>query len=486
MLKSVDLNYIKKTHWYRQGGAGRIFYYYVPFFSLMFLIGRKNVIIEQKKLLHHGFINKDEELKIAQKDLYSHLQDGVYLKKMIKKWRLRGKSLEKFSKSADFSRLDKLSDNNLVYLYKKFTQLDFNLWKLGIRIELFDPWAEQLIAQEIKKNNLSFPPQEIKILIAPNKITFIQREELSLLHIAGIKNLQKRQKQLLKHQKDFYWLNNDWAFCRKLPLSYFKKRLDRILKMRENGLKTKLGKISQYSRLIKRKKNLIVKKYRMSVKLQRVFDFFSYLTDWRDERKNFVLINNNYYYLFAEEFSRRTSVNLESIFYLAREEVLSTRLRFSKEFKKELKARTQKSIYYSTRSGKLLVLSSRHFDEFTKVLNRTFSRQFSELSGTTGSSGIARGKVKIINTSKDFFKFKTGDILVAPMTRPEYMPLIKKAAAIITDEGGVTCHAAIISRELNKPCVIGVQVATEVLKDGDSVEVDANKGIVKIIKTFKQ
>ena len=74
-----------------------------------------------------------------------------------------------------------------------------------------------------------------------------------------------------------------------------------------------------------------------------------------------------------------------------------------------------------------------------------------------------------------------GDIIIAPMTRPEYVPLMEKASGIITDEGGITCHAAIISRELNIPCIIGTQVATEILKDGDIVEINANEGIVRKI-----
>jgi pyruvate,water dikinase len=67
------------------------------------------------------------------------------------------------------------------------------------------------------------------------------------------------------------------------------------------------------------------------------------------------------------------------------------------------------------------------------------------------------------------------------MTRPEYMPAILKAAAIIADEGGITCHAAIVSRELGIPCIVGTKIATQALKDGDLVEVDADKGIVKIL-----
>lgn len=75
-----------------------------------------------------------------------------------------------------------------------------------------------------------------------------------------------------------------------------------------------------------------------------------------------------------------------------------------------------------------------------------------------------------------------GEILVTGMTRPEYVPLMKKAAAIVTDEGGITCHAAIVSRELKKPCIIGTKIATQVLNDGDLVEVDAERGVVRVLE----
>ncbi len=77
---------------------------------------------------------------------------------------------------------------------------------------------------------------------------------------------------------------------------------------------------------------------------------------------------------------------------------------------------------------------------------------------------------------------KAGDIIVAPMTLPDILPAMKKAAAFVTDEGGILCHAAIMSREMKKPCIIGTKIATKVLKDGDLVEVDAKKGVVRIIK----
>ena len=91
------------------------------------------------------------------------------------------------------------------------------------------------------------------------------------------------------------------------------------------------------------------------------------------------------------------------------------------------------------------------------------------------------GTAKIIFGTDDFDKVEEGDILVTPMTNPHMMPIMRKASAFITDEGGITCHAAILSREMKKPCIIGTKIATQVLKDGDKVEVDTEKGMVRKI-----
>ena len=93
--------------------------------------------------------------------------------------------------------------------------------------------------------------------------------------------------------------------------------------------------------------------------------------------------------------------------------------------------------------------------------------------------GKISGQVKILLKSSEQLEIKEGDILVTSMTTPDFLPAMKRAAAFITDEGGITCHAAIISKELKKPCIIAAKIATKVLKDGDMVEVDATQGIVK-------
>ncbi len=104
------------------------------------------------------------------------------------------------------------------------------------------------------------------------------------------------------------------------------------------------------------------------------------------------------------------------------------------------------------------------------------------LSGTCACPGKVKGKVKVINQPEEMDKMNKGDVMVAHTTFPALVPAMKKASAIITDDGGITCHAAIVARELKTPTIVGTKMATKVLKDGDRVEVDAEKGIIKKIK----
>ena len=104
------------------------------------------------------------------------------------------------------------------------------------------------------------------------------------------------------------------------------------------------------------------------------------------------------------------------------------------------------------------------------------------IRGTIANKGKVRGRARIVNSSKDFKKFVEGDILIADLTSPAYSPVIMKAAAIVTNKGGITSHPAIIAREFNIPCIVGTKNATKLIKNDDLIEVDANKGIITIIK----
>lgn len=105
--------------------------------------------------------------------------------------------------------------------------------------------------------------------------------------------------------------------------------------------------------------------------------------------------------------------------------------------------------------------------------------QAKEVRGQTACPGHAKGRVMRVLKREDVKWFEEGRVLVTTMTVPDFLPAMLKASAFVTDEGGITSHAAIVARELNKPCVIGTRIATQVLKEGDLVEVDAGKGIVR-------
>ncbi len=126
------------------------------------------------------------------------------------------------------------------------------------------------------------------------------------------------------------------------------------------------------------------------------------------------------------------------------------------------------------------------FDDYALKKTKQKNEQ-KNFKGQIANKGFYRGRVKIIpfdlqkNLNKEISKMKKGDVLVSGSTGPEMILACKKAGAIITEEGGILSHAAVISRELDIPCIIGTKIATKILKDNDLVEVDAIKGEVRIL-----
>ena len=178
------------------------------------------------------------------------------------------------------------------------------------------------------------------------------------------------------------------------------------------------------------------------------------------------------------EIGKRFSLPLGDLRFIR-----STELEQLPNIAAELSLRREKSLYIIFAGGKeALMIGDDAEKYFSNFENDVDVSAVSELRGSCASPGNASGIVKICRGEKEIGKVEEGDILVACMTQPEFLPAMKKAAAIITDEGGLTCHAAILSRELGIPCIIGTKIATRVLKDGDIVEVNANHGVVTVIK----
>ncbi len=136
-------------------------------------------------------------------------------------------------------------------------------------------------------------------------------------------------------------------------------------------------------------------------------------------------------------------------------------------------------IEWATEQGKIYIVQARPVTTLKQGKGkRKLKAKRVLLRGQGASLGQASGKVVIISSPKELGKVKKGNILVATMTNPSYVPAMRKAAGIITDEGGATSHAAIVSRELGIPCVVGTEKATKVLKEGETVTVDGERGLV--------
>ena len=137
---------------------------------------------------------------------------------------------------------------------------------------------------------------------------------------------------------------------------------------------------------------------------------------------------------------------------------------------------------YDRDDGKLYIVQSRPVTTLKEEVKTEEAEMTEEmkvlLKGLGASPGIGAGKVVLIFEADEIDKVKEGDILVTTMTNPDMVPAMKRAAAIVTDEGGRTCHAAIVSRELGIPAVVGTKEATKVLKDGMMITVDGTRGVV--------
>ena len=226
-----------------------------------------------------------------------------------------------------------------------------------------------------------------------------------------------------------------------------------------------------------------VKKHNLSEKLVKLFDILQLMAVLQDDRK---MYNNQVCYyvnqVILSELANKIGITLEQARYLDAT-LLETYLKDKVEFEKILAKRMDLTLAVMIDGG----CDFYYTDEARKFLSDhnvpipMGDESATEIKGQIGNRGIARGRVRMLRSSQ-VSDFTPGDILVTAMTTPDFVPLLKKAAAIVTDEGGITCHAAIVSRELGIPCVIGTKNATKILKDGDEVEVDAEKGIVKIIK----
>ncbi len=205
-----------------------------------------------------------------------------------------------------------------------------------------------------------------------------------------------------------------------------------------------------------------------------------------DQRKNGFVNFFQFIDMLCQKITKGTKITNKKLNFLTIEEIIKF-LKGELDIKQvnNLQKKRQKKYIYIFKNNKEKIITDNFEKELKGIERLTIeeARLNKEIRGRTilRTNRVIRGKVKIIRDLTITKKLPEGCIVVLPMTQPAMAPYLKKVAAIITDEGGLLCHAANLAREFKIPCIIGTKIATKVLKDGDLVEVDANKGVVRKI-----
>jgi len=198
--------------------------------------------------------------------------------------------------------------------------------------------------------------------------------------------------------------------------------------------------------------------------------------------ENFDKIEDKLY----KEVSKRLNTSLTSLYYCFPKEVVGA-LNKNKSLEKIGSKRKKFCLTILEKNKNYNIFSGKEAKKIIKKYNlkNFLDKKLNKLSGTPANGGHVIGIVRKILKKDDFNKFKKGEILVAFQTMVDYIPIMKKSKAILTQFGGLTSHAAIIGRELKKPSIVGIDYLISSLKNKDKIEVDANKGIVRILERKK-
>lgn len=197
----------------------------------------------------------------------------------------------------------------------------------------------------------------------------------------------------------------------------------------------------------------------------------------QDIRKKYMMKAAYFLHEFLKEIGKKYNLPPVMMAQSLPGEVLRIGQKMPK-LKEELKLRQRSCTVTGSLTEGIKVYSGEIF--FPQGVQR---RAKFEIRGRVACGGKAVGGVRIVNRAEEIFKVNHGDVIVAPMTSPDFMPAIRRCVAIVTNFGGITCHAAIVSREFNIPCILSTNNATEVLQDGDLIEVDADSGVVKVLQS---
>jgi len=373
------------------------------------------------------------------------------------------------------TKLPKLTNHQLTGLYAEFYRTYVKEYSLALITDgfgfLMDEYFPDIISKKIKNDKLV--PQIVSELTNPAEKSFLEKEKEFLAFLAKKHKLHARKRNFAKaydeYFQNYYWIKSSYARNRNLDLAYFKKELHKI------SLNASLKKNAKDKKI----KDKIIGKYKLGKEIKTLVKLVEMTTLWQDLRKMANMKANYWLHILNGQIAKRLKLKLSDLEFLTPHEITSI-FEDTKPLK-SLPERKQKFGFIGTRT-RVETIPRQKLYEVKSIITEPADLTQNVIRGNIASKGYARGIVKIIQSSSEISKITKGEIIVCSMTRPELMPAVKKAKAIITDEGGITCHAAIVSRELHIPCIIGTKIATKVLKDGDLVEFGLEDRIIKIIR----
>jgi len=442
-------------------------------------------------------IEYDKREKVKQNMIRKFLNDSNYIiarKNMTDKY---ANQLYNFCiNDLKLSNVDKASNKKLWHYYNKFRDI-YTRYEFYSSIWFFvSDNISKLIIQELSKVNCN-KFEDIEILMTPRFQSFINKETVDLYESAlKIKADLDSINEYINMSFEEFKINNNFKLLTLLKNKYYwipfghigpelydeEHYFNEIKKIFNSGedIEKEIETAKLFYSRIKIKQEIIFKKYNLNKKIIRYIRDLHILAQMQDERKELIARTHiNWVNNLMMRISRYFNLNIKDACDLEPEIIEKRLLENKLDLTKYYKSKAEKSFMINDKFG-YTYYTDEDANIFLEILNYKNQNQ-NIIKGDGASRGIVRGKVKILLSSNEIGKINRGEILVTTMTTPDFVPAMRKASGIITDEGGVTCHAAIVSREFGLPCIINTQHATEVLKDRDLVELDANKGIIKIL-----
>lgn len=495
----MNLKKIKAISWYRQQTEGTPYFIVWPCRGCLTWFKDKERIawfcnLEEAR----AYLDKDLIRQLAEEYLEKEKQHPGNLQELFADWI---KDIREINEGLfgliDTKGLHTLSDQELLAINKKLAEQTFMMWQKFF-MDIYDVDAEGLIERELVNAGVNLTTEEKSVLMLQVSPLAHQREERDLLkivkyikatmgasntflYISSPGNLHRLklypeiEKLLEKHQKDYFWIRNSWAHTNMVSIYDFVEVVKQILFSSRN-IENELEKLENFVEDLKNEKKQIADKYKLSAWLREMFDFFGLLALWRDERKVEMQKLNHYLELVGREIGKRSGLDWNEVKVC--DPMLIKGIPVSRELLRQQSDFFRNNYILHWNGDKVVESSKEESISVERAIESTIQTEVTEIRGMIACPGKVKGEVIVINKKEEFEKMKEGMILVTNMTRPEFVPLMKKAAAIVTDEGGITSHAAVVSRELKVPCIIGTQIATKMLKDGDKVFVNADHGVV--------